>query len=195
MCAEELHNSVLSQVGIQSDILPFTEHFLEQLLGQNYIFPDNSDWWQTLRQKCDLNRETVRKLALDTTTPLNYYAVFHHMQQIIPKDAIIVSEGANTMDIGRSMLDNILPKHRLDAGTFGTMGVIIFYYLCIFLNLQINTLCVFFYLIFVDEKFNLFVFLIFNYMTAIRLKRLRKKKEKLYNRSLKKRSFVMLFNK
>lgn len=27
------------------------------------------------------------------------------------------------MDIGRSMLYNILPRHRLDAGTFGTMGV------------------------------------------------------------------------
>lgn len=31
-------------------------------------------------------------------------------------DCIIVSEGANTMDIGRSMLLNELPRHRLDAG-------------------------------------------------------------------------------
>lgn len=62
-------------------------------------------------------------MALSTSVPLNYYSVFHHVQQIIPKDAIIVSEGANTMDIGRSMLHNILPRHRLDAGTFGTMGV------------------------------------------------------------------------
>lgn len=62
-------------------------------------------------------------MALDVSTPLNYYAVFHHLQEIIPKDAIIVSEGANTMDIGRAMLLNELPRHRLDAGTFGTMGV------------------------------------------------------------------------
>lgn len=27
------------------------------------------------------------------------------------------------MDIGRSLLLNNLPRHRLDAGTFGTMGV------------------------------------------------------------------------
>ena len=27
------------------------------------------------------------------------------------------------MDIGRGLLPNILPRHRLDAGTFGTMGV------------------------------------------------------------------------
>lgn len=55
--------------------------------------------------------------------PLNYYAVFYHLQKVLPSDCIIVSEGANTMDIGRSMLLNILPRHRLDAGTFGTMGV------------------------------------------------------------------------
>lgn len=27
------------------------------------------------------------------------------------------------MDIGRTILLNLLPRHRLDAGTFGTMGV------------------------------------------------------------------------
>lgn len=123
LCAEELHNSVLSQVAVQSDLLPFAEHALEQLLGQNYKFNDESDWWKALRQKCEQNRLTVQRMATDVSVPLNYYAVFHHMQQVIPKDAIIVSEGANTMDIGRSMLENILPKHRLDAGTFGTMGV------------------------------------------------------------------------
>lgn len=65
-----------------------------------------------LKQKCDANQKTVQSFANDISTPLNYYAVFHHMQEIIPKDAIIVSEGANTMDIGRSMLLNQYPKHR-----------------------------------------------------------------------------------
>lgn len=123
LCAEEMHNSVRSEVAVQADLLPFAEHLLEQLLGQNYKFNDESDWWKTLRAKCATNRATVQRMALDVSTPLNYYAVFKHLQEAIPKDAIIVSEGANTMDIGRSMLDNILPKHRLDAGTFGTMGV------------------------------------------------------------------------
>ena len=27
------------------------------------------------------------------------------------------------MDIGRTMMMNYLPRHRLDAGTFGTMGL------------------------------------------------------------------------
>lgn len=62
-------------------------------------------------------------MASNVSEPLNYYAVFHNIQEILPKNCIIVSEGANTMDIGRTMLLNHLPRHRLDAGTFGTMGV------------------------------------------------------------------------
>lgn len=33
---------------------------------------------------------------------------------------MIVSEGANTMDIGRAVLLNNLPRHRLDAGNINT---------------------------------------------------------------------------
>ena len=36
---------------------------------------------------------------------------------------IVVSEGANTMDVGRSVLIQTEPRTRLDAGTWGTMGV------------------------------------------------------------------------
>lgn len=62
-------------------------------------------------------------MALETSTPLNYYAVFKHLSDCLPENCIIASEGANTMDIGRTMLLNNKPRHRLDAGTFGTMGV------------------------------------------------------------------------
>ena len=34
-----------------------------------------------------------------------------------------MSEGANTMDTSRSIMNHKLARHRLDAGTFGTMGV------------------------------------------------------------------------
>lgn len=121
LCPEELHNSILSTVAIQSDVFQFARELVNRV--GNFKIATNSDWWQTLKQKCELNRKTVNEMAQNISVPLNYYSVFHNIQEIIPKDSIIVSEGANTMDIGRSMLHNILPRHRLDAGTFGTMGV------------------------------------------------------------------------
>ncbi len=76
---------------------------------------------------------------------MTYYRALKGVQDALPSDAIIVSEvtaavffntacasnflswklitfilyiqGANTMDIGRTILDNKLPRHRLDAGT------------------------------------------------------------------------------
>lgn len=123
LCPEELHNSVMSSVAAQSDIKPFAEHLFEQMNAVNYVFSTDNDWWKELTAKCQQNKESVQRMSLNTEPPLNYYTVFHHLRELIPRDAIIVSEGANTMDIGRTMLLNILPRHRLDAGTFGTMGV------------------------------------------------------------------------
>ncbi len=54
---------------------------------------------------------------------MGYYRVLREIRDLLPRDAIIASEGANTMDIGRTVLPNFEPRHRLDAGTFGTMGV------------------------------------------------------------------------
>jgi len=42
---------------------------------------------------------------------------------LLPKDGIIVNEGANTLDIGRLIIQNELPRSRLDSGVLGTMGV------------------------------------------------------------------------
>lgn len=123
ICPEELHNSILSAVGVQSDLNPFVEQLIGHLTKHKFRFQNKESWWKELQEKCDKNKKAVAEMSKDTRPPLNYYTVFHHLQNAIPKDAIIVSEGANTMDIGRTMLHNKLPRHRLDAGTFGTMGV------------------------------------------------------------------------
>lgn len=118
-----MHNSVTASVAITADIKPFAEQIFEQMNAINFRFSNDNEWWNVLSTKCRQNREAVHQMAMNTSTPLNYYTVFHHLRELIPSDAVIVSEGANTMDIGRSMLLNTLPRHRLDAGTFGTMGV------------------------------------------------------------------------
>jgi 2-hydroxyacyl-CoA lyase 1 len=123
LTAEEMHNSIRSHVAIQSDIVPFADAFLNEISKKKFRLDEKDTWWKELREKCEKNQQTVKAMCLDKAVPLNYYAVFHHLREIIPTDCIIVSEGANTMDIGRSILLNDSPRHRLDAGTFGTMGV------------------------------------------------------------------------
>ncbi|XP_022916626.1 2-hydroxyacyl-CoA lyase 1 [Onthophagus taurus] len=123
ICAEELNNSVKSEVAIQADLKPSVLMLLEEVQKRRFVFDGKSDWWTLLNEKCEANRKAVQSMIDIIEPPLNYYTVFHHLQEAIPDNSIIVSEGANTMDIGRSILLNNLPRHRLDAGTFGTMGV------------------------------------------------------------------------
>lgn len=54
----------------------------------------------------------MQALSLQNTLPMNYYTAFYHIAELLPKDCVIVSEGANTMDIGRTMLLNYLPRRR-----------------------------------------------------------------------------------
>lgn len=63
------------------------------------------------------------RLMSETRSPMTYYQAFAIIKSVLPSDVFLVSEGANTMDIGRTILDQQSPRSRLDAGSFGTMGV------------------------------------------------------------------------
>ncbi|XP_076752619.1 2-hydroxyacyl-CoA lyase [Xylocopa sonorina] len=123
LCPEELHNSVPSAVAIQSDISTAVHGIFIILNEYKWSIDKDNTWWKSLLAKSNKNKAIVHRLSMDVSIPLNYYAAFKHIQDTIPPDCIICSEGANTMDIGKTILLNNEPRHRLDAGTFGTMGV------------------------------------------------------------------------
>ncbi|XP_006083736.1 2-hydroxyacyl-CoA lyase 1 isoform X1 [Myotis lucifugus] len=123
ICAEELGNNVRPAVTLLGDINAVTKQLLEQFDKTPWQYPPESKWWNTLREKMKSNEAASKELASKKSLPMNYYTVFYHVQEQLPRDCMVVSEGANTMDIGRTVLQNYLPRHRLDAGTFGTMGV------------------------------------------------------------------------
>ncbi|KAK7066900.1 2-hydroxyacyl-CoA lyase 1 [Halocaridina rubra] len=121
LCPEEFHNSVTGSVALLGDVRAITIQLTEAV--PSGPFSSNTAWRKRLDEKSMANMEINAAMAGDTSEPLNYYAVLQNLYEMIPSDSVIVSEGANTMDIGRTLLLNKLPRHRLDAGTFGTMGV------------------------------------------------------------------------
>ncbi|XP_023970956.1 2-hydroxyacyl-CoA lyase 1 isoform X2 [Physeter macrocephalus] len=123
ICAEELGNNVRPAVSLLGDINAVTKQLLEQFDKTPWQYPPESKWWKILREKMKSNEALSKEFAFKKSLPMNYYTVFYHIQEQLPRDCFVVSEGANTMDIGRTVLQNYLPRHRLDAGTFGTMGV------------------------------------------------------------------------
>jgi len=126
LSGEEIHNTVRAEVGLVGDskaVLTQFNEFLNTKEFASFHFSQDNAWWKALKDKSDKNKAVNAELCADERLPLSYYRALKGVHDALPTDAIIVSEGANTMDIGRTILDNSLPRHRLDAGSWGTMGV------------------------------------------------------------------------
>ncbi len=120
---EEIGNNVPCTVPLVGDGKAIVGQLNAVLRGEPWEYPAETTWWTALRQKAAENEEVVRQMENDDSVPMGYYRVLREVRELLPKDAIVASEGANTMDISRTVIPNYFPRHRLDAGTFGTMGV------------------------------------------------------------------------
>ncbi|VDN19439.1 unnamed protein product [Cylicostephanus goldi] len=119
---EEFHQNLPTTVPLLGDIGETLSSMIVQL--DEWRYPQKEKWMTDLLANADKNRAVVEQMANDHSTPLNYYAAYTPIREFLAKnDVIVVNEGANTMDIGRTMMPSTLPRRRLDAGTFGTMGV------------------------------------------------------------------------
>jgi len=57
------------------------------------------------------------------SSPMTYYSSYSVIKKHLPGNLLLIGEGANTMDIGRTVFTHDQPRRKLDAGTFGTMGI------------------------------------------------------------------------
>ena len=120
---EEIGTNVPAEVALVGDAKAVTGQLVQALEEHPWQFPAESTWRTSIAKKIEDNVSKTEPLLNDDAVPMTYYRVLREVNDLIPRDAIIINEGASTMDIGRQVLPNYLPRHRLDAGTFGTMGV------------------------------------------------------------------------
>ena len=123
IAAEEIGTNVPTEVALVGDARAITSQLNESLKRTPWQYAEETTWWTGLQKKIEENAATVETMTNDDSVPMGYYRVLRSVRDLIPRDAIIQNEGASTMDIGRTMLPNYRARHRLDAGTFGTMGV------------------------------------------------------------------------
>lgn len=123
MSPEEIGTNVPTEVALVGDGKAIVSQLNRALDDRQWFYPAETDWRSALAAKADDNQTTVQAMIDDDSAPMNYYRAFKDISDWLPEDAIIVSEGANTMDIGRTQMPNNRPRSRLDAGTYGTMGV------------------------------------------------------------------------
>ena len=123
IAAEEIGTNVPTEVPLVGDAKAVMTQMVAALEEDPWQVAASSPWRQALQQEMASKRAATVPLLESDELPMNYYRPLQEIQDALPRDAIIVTEGASTMDISRQVLDNYEPRHRLDAGSWGTMGV------------------------------------------------------------------------
>ena len=123
IAAEEIGANVPAEVGLVGDGAAIVAQLNQALDEDGWQYPGETTWRSALMAKVDENVAVSAQLMADDSVPMNYYHPLQAIRDTLPEDTIIVSEGAGTMDIGRTVLPNHGPRTRLDAGTYGTMGI------------------------------------------------------------------------
>jgi 2-hydroxyacyl-CoA lyase 1 len=123
IAAEEIGTNVPAEVPLVGDARAVMAQMVAALEEDPWRLTASSPWWQGLQQEMQSKRAATVSLLESDDVPMNYYRPLQELQKALPRDAIVVTEGASTMDISRQVLENYAPRHRLDAGSWGTMGV------------------------------------------------------------------------
>jgi oxalyl-CoA decarboxylase len=98
----------------------------ELLKGMDGDWPaPPAEWTSAIKEKVETNVARMAPKLQNNNVPMDYHGALGVLRTIITErpDAILVNEGANTLDFARSIIDMHKPRKRLDVGTWGVMGI------------------------------------------------------------------------
>src|SRR5205823_2568394 len=83
------------------------------------------EWMSAVNARKEENIAKMAPRLMKNSSPMDYHGALGALRTIIKErpDAILVNEGANTLDLARGVIDMYRPRKRLDVGTWGVMGV------------------------------------------------------------------------
>ncbi|NVN86966.1 MAG: oxalyl-CoA decarboxylase [Rhodopseudomonas sp.] len=93
-------------------------------MGDNWPLAP-ADWLAAIQAKREENVAKMAPRLMNNNSPMDYHGALGVLRTIVKErpDAILVNEGANTLDLARGVIDMYQPRKRLDVGTWGVMGI------------------------------------------------------------------------
>lgn len=84
-----------------------------------------AEWTGAIAERKDKNLSKMAETLAKRPSPMNFHSALSVIRDQVKArpDAIVVNEGANTLDFARSIVDMYEPRKRLDVGTWGIMGI------------------------------------------------------------------------
>lgn len=119
----EMDSNVEIAAPLVGDIGSCVAALLENM-GNDWVAPP-SEWIDAIRTKVETNVARMAPKLQNNNVPMDFHGALGVLRTIIKDrpDAILVNEGANTLDFARSIIDMYQPRKRLDVGTWGVMGI------------------------------------------------------------------------
>jgi oxalyl-CoA decarboxylase len=84
-----------------------------------------AEWAGELAESKAANDAKMRRRLADDPQPMRFYNALGAIRSVLQSnpDVYVVNEGANALDLARNVIDIQMPRHRLDTGTWGVMGI------------------------------------------------------------------------
>ena len=120
---KEMDSNIEITAPVVGDIGSCVEALLDGL-GNDWNAPP-AEWIDAISAKKEANIARMMPKLQNNNVPMDYQGALGALRGIVKDrpDAILVNEGANTLDFARSIIDMYKPRKRLDVGTWGVMGI------------------------------------------------------------------------
>src|SRR5216683_2708310 len=120
---KEMDSNVEIAAPVVGDIGSCVAALIEGMGGNWPAAP--AEWTNAVKTKREENVAKMAPRLMNNNSPMDYHGALGALRTIIKErpDAILVNEGANTLDLARGVIDMYKPRKRLDVGTWGVMGI------------------------------------------------------------------------
>lgn len=108
---------------LAGDIVSVLRAMSEQLQRVPVSAP--AQWREDIAERRRHNEEKLALTLQSDPDPMSFQSALHAIREVLATrpDVVLVNEGANTLDTARNIINMQRPRQRLDAGTWGVMGI------------------------------------------------------------------------
>ena len=118
-------NEMDSNVPIAAPLVGDVESCVNALRAALKGMTKPTEWMNAVAEKASASRSKLAPKLATATPVMNYHNSLGAIRDVLKNypDITLVNEGANALDNARMVIDQYLPRKRVDTGTWGVMGI------------------------------------------------------------------------
>jgi acetolactate synthase-1/2/3 large subunit len=120
--ATEIGHNRPADVGIVADARSVLQQLMDAADGR--VDPRRFAAWREHLGSVEATKHAESEAAMSTDQqPIHPLRLCKEVRDFLDRDAVLVVDGQEILNYGRQSIPTFVPRHRLNSGVFGTMGV------------------------------------------------------------------------